>query len=161
VKQKKDDCIQEGDKDFGLWRLLDHTRFMISRLREQELDQVGLTPEQGHILDILNYFNGSATMNQLMNITMRRHHSISTQIDRMTKQGLVKKKKNSRDRREYSIIMTDKGREVFKRIKRDSIIQAFSCLSEDDKKALDTRLKSLLIHAYNLHGKQYQQTFPQ
>jgi len=161
VKQKKDNQFPAVDKDFGLWRLLDHTRFMISRLREKELDQVGLTPEQGHILDILNYFGGSATMNQLMNITMRRHHSISTQIDRMTRQGLVKKKKNTQDRREYTILMTEKGRNIFKQIKRDSITEAFACLSDEDKKALDTRLKSLLIHAYNLHGKQYQQTFPQ
>ncbi len=148
------------DPDFSLWRLLDHTRFMISRLRQKELDQVGLTSEQAYILDILVQNEGATNINQIAGITMRRHHSISTQIDRMVKQGLVKKKRNTKDRREFTILITEKGQTLFKQIKRDSIKQAFSCLSEEDKKELDVRLKSLLINAYNLNGKEYKQYFP-
>jgi DNA-binding MarR family transcriptional regulator len=160
VKPDKKIQIPEVDPDFGLWRILDHTRFMISRLRERELDLVGLTPEQAYILDILVQNDGSTNINQIAGITMRRHHSISTQIDRMVKQGLVRKKRSTRDRREFSILITEKGQEFFKQIKRDSIKQVFSCLSEEDKKELDTRLRSLLIHAYNLNGKEYKQYFP-
>jgi DNA-binding MarR family transcriptional regulator len=149
----------QEDNDFGLWRLLDHTRFMISRLRQRELDQVGLTPEQAYILDILEKYGGMTTINRLVEVTMRRHHSISTQIVRMVKQGLVKKKVSPKDHREFEISITPKGRELFSQISRESIKQAFSCLSKEDKKELDTRLKSLLIHAYNLNGKEYRQYF--
>jgi DNA-binding MarR family transcriptional regulator len=136
VKPKKEIQTTNVDPDFSLWRMLDHTRFMISRLREKELDLVGLTPEQAHILDILVQNDGSTNINQIAGITMRRHHSISTQIDRMVKQGLVKKKQSTRDRREFSILITEKGQE------------------------LDIRLKSLLINAYKLNGKEYKQYFP-
>jgi DNA-binding MarR family transcriptional regulator len=143
------------DGDFRLWRLLDHTRFMISRLREKELDQFGITPEMAHILDILSQNGGAATMNEIATITVRRHHSISTQIARMAKQALVKKLKSRADLRGYNIAITEKGQELFGRITRDSIKNAFSCLSDDDKKGLDVRLKSLLIHAYELNGKEF------
>jgi DNA-binding MarR family transcriptional regulator len=144
-----------ADFDFGLWRMLDHTRFMISRLREKELDQFGITPEMAHILDILSQNGGTATMNEIVAMTVRRHHSISTQIARMAKQGLVTKVKSQQDLRGYNIVITRKGQELFKRITRDSITNAFSCLSEDDKKGLDVRLQSLLIHAYELNGKEF------
>jgi DNA-binding MarR family transcriptional regulator len=161
VKSEKENQIPKVDPDFALWRILDHTRFMISRLRQKELDQVGLTPEQAYILDILIQNDGTTCINQIAGITMRRHHSISTQIERMVKQGLVKKKRSTRDRREFGILITEKGQALFKQIKRDSMKQVFSCLSEEDKKELDIRLKSLLISAYNLNGKEYKQYFPQ
>jgi len=149
-----------ADADFVLWRVLDHTRFMISRLREKELDQLGITPEMAHILDILCQGGGSATMNEIVQITVRRHHSISTQIARMAKQGLVKKIKSRTDQRGYKITITPKGRELFSRIPRVSIQEAFSCLSEEDKKGLRVRLNSLLIHAYQLNGKEFRVHFP-
>jgi DNA-binding MarR family transcriptional regulator len=128
---------------------------MISRLREKELDQFGITPEMAHILDILSHNNGSATMNEIAEITIRRHHSISTQIARMARQGLVNKIKTRSDLRGYNIQITEKRRELFKQITRDSIKTAFSCLSEEDKKGLDMRLKALLMHAYDLNDKEY------
>jgi DNA-binding MarR family transcriptional regulator len=143
------------DADFSLWRTLDHTRFMISRLREKELDQFGITPEMAHILDILSSTNGPVTMNDIVEITVRRHHSISTQIARMARQGLVRKIKSRSDLRGYNIQITEKGRALFEKITRDSIIKAFSCLSEEDKKGLDMRLKALLMHAYELNSKEF------
>jgi DNA-binding MarR family transcriptional regulator len=152
--------LSSADRDFGLWRLLDHTRFMISRLREKELDKFGITPETTHILDILSHNSGSRTMNELVEITVRRHHSISTQVVRMVKQGLVKKIKSKNDLREYNIVITEKGEQLFQKITRDSITAVFSCLSEEDKKALDTRLKILLLQAYDLNGKEYKWHLP-
>ena len=157
MKSNTDINISSEITDFELWRMLDHTRFMISRLRQRELDQVGLTPEQAYILDILERHGGMTTINQIAEITMRRHHSISTQITRMVKQGLVRKKVSALDHREYEISITARGRELFGQISRESITHAFSCLSTDDKKALRTRLMSLLVHAYNLNGKEYRQ----
>jgi MarR family transcriptional regulator, 2-MHQ and catechol-resistance regulon repressor len=158
--EKAIEGLSSTDRDFGLWRLLDHTRFMISRLREKELDQFGITPETAHILDILSHNSGSRTMNELVEITVRRHHSISTQIIRMVKMGLVKKIKSKNDLREYKVVITEKGDALFRRITRDSIAAAFSCLSEEDKKDLDTRLKSLLLQAYDLNGREYKWHLP-
>jgi DNA-binding MarR family transcriptional regulator len=138
------------DTDFSLWRVLDHTRFMIARSREMELAKYDLTPEQSHVLDILQESNGSTTINQLVVITQRQHHSISTLIDRMTKQGLVTKQKAGIDQRKYEVVITDKGKELVTKMTRDSIRIIFSGLSEEDKKRLHSYLSLLVKEAYRV-----------
>jgi DNA-binding MarR family transcriptional regulator len=139
--------------DFALWRLMDHTRFMIARNREMELARFGLTPEQSHILNILSLKGGSTTINEIVEITMRQHHSISTLINRMTKQELVKKTKTPTDNRIFQVVITPKGEKVLQKATQDSITMAFSCLSEKDKKELQANLKCLLSKAYDMLGK--------
>ena len=146
--------------DFRLWKLLDHTRFMVSRLRELELARFGLTQEQVHILDILCQHGGSTTMNEIVELTMRQHHSISTLINRMTKQNLVNKIKTPDDKRVYKVVITEKGRNLFNKVSRDSITMTFEVLSEEEKVALDSHLRKLLLKAYSLLGKEYRPFVP-
>ncbi len=146
--------------DFRLWKLLDHTRFMVSRLREIELARFGLTQEQVVVLDILYQRGGSTTMNEIVELTMRQHHSISTLINRMAKQGLVSKVKTPDDKRVFKVIITDKGRSLFGKVSRESITTTFAVLSEEDKVDLDTRLRKILLKAYALLGKEYRPYYP-
>jgi DNA-binding MarR family transcriptional regulator len=152
--------IPDYEENYKLWRLLDHTHFMISRLRGKELNEFGLTREQVYILDILAHSDGKSTMNNIMNITQRKHHSVSTQIDRMAKQGLISKKKNSDDSRQYEVSITKRGRALHAHIPRDSFNKTFSCLSENNKQELRSNLNCLLERAYTLHGIERKLFFP-
>jgi DNA-binding MarR family transcriptional regulator len=143
------------DRDFGLWKMLDHTRFMIFRLREKELFRFGLTPEQAHILDILSQNKGTTTINDIVDFTQRQHHSISTQISRMVKQGLVNKHKNASDKRKYEVSITNRGQTLLGKVTTLSINRAFACLSNKDKTELSGHLQCLLEKAYSLQGKQH------
>jgi len=147
---------RNNDIDFNLWRILNHTGFVIARSRKKELAQYGLTPEQAHILDILHHSGGTVTIQGIVTITMRQHHSISTLVDRMAKQGLVKKLKSASDARQYDVITTEKGQTLFSRTTRNAITDIFSALSGREKKELDTGLKKLRAKAYKLLGKKYQ-----
>jgi DNA-binding MarR family transcriptional regulator len=138
-----------------LWKLLDHTKFMVGRLREMELAHFGLTPEQVHVLDILFQSGGSTTINEIVELTMRQHHSISTLINRMTRQGLVSKVKTADDKRIFKVVITDKGQTVLKKVSRDSIVNTFTSLSEEEKMDLEGHLHKLLMRAYGLLGKEY------
>jgi DNA-binding MarR family transcriptional regulator len=149
---------QINDKNFELWRLLDHTGFMISRSREKELSRYGLSPEQAHILYILNKSNGATTIQDILKITMRQHHSISTLVNRMSMQGLVNKARSKEDARRFVLSITEKGQALFRSITRNSIDEIFSGLSEENKKGLDRGLKTLLAKAYQALGKKYQPT---
>ena len=144
-----------AEEDFKLWRFLDHTRYVIARLRELELAQYGLTPEQAYVLDILNANGGSTTMGQIADMTLRPHHTISTLIERMAKHGLLEKRRTPQDRRSYEIVVTAKGDELFRKVKRKSIEMAFSTLSKEDKRLLSSILKRLLSRSYELSGKQF------
>jgi DNA-binding MarR family transcriptional regulator len=140
---------------FRLWKLLDHTKFMVGRLREMELAHYGLTPEQVHVLDIIFQSGGTTTINEIVELTMRQHHSISTLINRMTRQGLVNKIRTADDKRIFKVVITDKGLSLIKKVSRDSIINTFTSLSEEEKVELDAHLHKLLIKAYSLLGKEY------
>ncbi len=148
----QDKIISEAGQNFALWRVFNHTNFMITRLREKELFQYGLTPEQAYILDILAENNGSSTINDMVDITQRQHHTISTQIDRMAKQGLVTRKKIATDKRKYEVAITNRGQTLRSKISRDSINMAFSCLSNKEKKQLEKYMSCLMDKAYELHG---------
>jgi DNA-binding MarR family transcriptional regulator len=144
----------ETPDDFTLWRILDHTEFMISRTREVELARFGMTPEQSQILDILNESGGSTTINELVNITQRQHHSISTLIERMYKQRLVTKKKSGTDKRQYEVVITQKGKELLKSMTRDSIRAIFASLTKEEMDLLKVLLMRLADEAYKVSKKE-------
>jgi DNA-binding MarR family transcriptional regulator len=153
-KASRDEVVQ-----FRLWRYLDHTRYMIFRLREKELAQVGLTPEQAHILDILQSAGGSTSINSIVKATQRQHNSMSTLVARMTKQGLVRKTRTRRDKRAYRIAITEKGEAVYQKIPRESVNQAFAILSLEEKEKLLSLMEQVLSHVYELHGTQFESGF--
>jgi MarR family transcriptional regulator, 2-MHQ and catechol-resistance regulon repressor len=159
MEQLKESEVIDPDENYGLWRLLDHTHFMISRLREKELHEFGLTPEQAYILDILAHSNGTSTINNIIEITQRKHHSVSTQIERMARQGLIDRKKHSADLRQYDISITARGQALLDRVTRDSFEKTFSCLQPDSKKELRKHLEYLLERAYGLHGIEHKSRF--
>ena len=144
-----------SEDNFRLWKLLDHTRFMISRSREMELADCGLTPEQSHVLEILRQNGGKSTINDIVEITQRQHHSISTLINRMVKQGLVTKKKDLNDNRKYEVVVTRKGKRLTTKMTTKSIDIVFREMSETDKSELRNYLNALLIRAYGVLGKEF------
>ncbi len=140
---------------YSTWRKLDHARYMIFRLREKELAQVGLTPEQAQILDIIYEAGGSTSINTIVQVTQRQHNSMSTLITRMAAQGLVRKTRTRRDKRIFRVTMTEKGMTAYLAKPREVFEQAFSCLSQHDLDELNDYLKRIYIHVYELSGIEY------
>jgi DNA-binding MarR family transcriptional regulator len=153
VTENADQSKAVVDVDFALWRFLDQTRYMIFRQREKELLGLDVTPEQAHVLDILQVSHGVTTINEIVRLTQRKHNSISTLIDRMSKQGLVTKMRIKQDKRAFKIVLTDKGSQVFYKIPKESVKKAFSCLSDNEKGQLRSYLDRLLAHAYDSVGE--------
>ncbi len=155
MNQQLSGAYSPADEDFKLWRFLDHTRYAISRVRELELARFGLTPEQAYVLDLLTDRGGSTTMNDIMDMTLRQHHTISTLVARMARHGLVEKTRSATDGRKYKVVITKSGRELFEKVTRESIVMAFSPLSKADKREFSALLKRLLTKAYELNGKRF------
>jgi DNA-binding MarR family transcriptional regulator len=138
-------------KTLSTWVLLDFTRFAIGKLRDTELATLGLTPEQTAILKILNSHNGSSTISDISEYWMRQHHSVSTLINRMAKQGMVEKIKHPKQK-EFQILITSKGRELHNKLSQKSLDEVFSNLSEEDLQKLSQLLQLLLIKARKMAG---------
>ena len=144
-----------AEEDFRLWRFLDHTRYAISRSREIELASFELTPEQVYVLDIINVGGGVTTIGTIMEMTLRQHNTVSTLIDRMAKKGLIKKRRSETDQRQYEIVMTKSGQELFGKVTRKSIETVFSALTKEEKRELSSLLTRLLSRAYEVSGKRW------
>ncbi|MDH5396627.1 MAG: MarR family transcriptional regulator, partial [Cyclobacteriaceae bacterium] len=70
-----------------------------------------VTPEQFTLLAALHYEEG-CTQGKLAGLVNRDKTTISRVIDNMVKNGLVKRKVQSKDRRGRIITLTDKGRQI-------------------------------------------------
>jgi DNA-binding MarR family transcriptional regulator len=151
---KKEIDLQDSQytpKPFNTWVLMDYTAFAISRLRDAELSQIGLTHEQSAILQILVRNKGRSTIHEISIAWMRQPNSVSTLINRMEKQGLVSKNRLAKQR-EYSIKITKKGYDLLKIVPGVIIEDVFSILSAEDIRKLTQYLTLLFIEARTLQG---------
>jgi DNA-binding MarR family transcriptional regulator len=153
MTNKNPDCqdVLRSTKTISTWVLLDFTRFAISKLRDNELASIGLTPEQTAILKILDSHNGSSTISDISEYWMRQPHSVSTLINRMAKQGMVEKIKHPKQK-EFQIVITPKGRELHNKVSQESLDKVFSNLSEEDLQKFSQFLQLLLVKARKMAG---------
>jgi DNA-binding MarR family transcriptional regulator len=156
VQMNKKQEDRDNTIDLRLWKLMDHTVFVINRTRKKELGLYGLTPEKAYVLDILHRSGGSVTIQKIADITMRRHNSISTLVNRMVKQGYVEKTKDPEDGRQYNVTITEKGQALFDVFTTNTLMDIFSILSEKDKSRLEQGLKELRDNAYRVLGQEYE-----
>jgi DNA-binding MarR family transcriptional regulator len=135
-----------ADVDLELWKLLDHAHSGVSRARELELGQYGLTLEQAGLLRTLMEKGGSATNSEIADSYMRQYNSVTTLVNRMEKSGLVKKEKSPADKR-FIVSITDKGLNLYNKVTLNSIRMAFLELSSSEKQELAKYLAQVTVKA--------------
>jgi DNA-binding MarR family transcriptional regulator len=143
------------DRPFDMWVLLSRTQYAILRLRELELLPFGISTAQAQVLNILHNAGGKLTLTQISKYTMRRHHSVSNLIIKMAEQGLVEKTKIA-DSKEFTIAITEKGREQYNTDVNSRIGKIFETLSDKEKQQLIDNLKKVLSTTRDLLGVDYQ-----
>jgi len=136
---------------YVLWSQLDGTRFAVSRLRELELARLGLTVEQASFLRVLADAGRSITAKDLEDASLRQHHSVSTLVERMTKMGLVEKKKTAGERR-HRINITQRGKKLLSGLPTVALEMTFSALTGTEKRQLAASLLLLRRRARELLG---------
>ena len=143
---------------FDLWGVLAQTHNAISRSRFLEIAEGGLTPEKANILHIIQINGGSIPQNKVSSITMRRQHSVSDLVNRMVREGLIKKTKNP-ENRAYIIKMSKKGKEKYHNLKRNTLNTIFSVLTPEDRSTMYSILYKLLSRSRSLLGLDYTTPF--
>jgi DNA-binding MarR family transcriptional regulator len=76
----------------------------------------------------------------------RERHNITTLIDRLSRDGLVKTKHDTKDRRSINITITRKGRKVLdeaKSVAKEIVNQVMSSISEEDATKLEKLVGAL------------------
>lgn len=140
--------------DYDIWGKVTEVNKLVGKARSIELSAINLTPEQSHILRILMYNGGTSTINEIADISLRTHNTVSILIKRMEKMGLVYKEKKESSK-QYLISITEKGSVLFNTMPINSIEMIFSALSEEEKQIFSSYLDKLEEEARHILGLDY------
>ena len=77
MTKREEEDVQTVAGDYDIWGKFTEVYKLIGKARNMELSTIGLSPEQSHILRILTYKGGSSTINDLSDLTLTRHNTVS------------------------------------------------------------------------------------
>lgn len=146
--KKNPKIIPTGDPSFDLWRCFLQTEVLISRARQRELSELGISTSIATVLDCVKKHGNNATATQLSRWTLRAPQSISGIIKRMEKQGLIRKRIDPQKKNTVRISLTEKAEKLYKEVLlRKSIKKIMSCLTEEEAKRFESCLLKLRKNA--------------
>lgn len=133
------------DRDYELWLLCHQFHDVMVRIREEELRrQAGISRMQAAVLFIVKSIKGPATPAEISRWMFREPHTVSGLLNRMEKQGLVKKVKDLERKNLIRVVITDKGEEAYRRSREMKAVRSImSSLSEEKKDNLRRYLETL------------------
>lgn len=104
------------------------------------------------VLRILAANGGTMTPSEIAKWTLRTRHNITTLVDRLERDGLVRAECNARDKRFVNVILTGNGRKVLDQttpVAREIVNQAMFSIGEGDALLLEKALRVLRQNAHN------------
>ena len=104
------------------------------------------------VLQILATNGGAMTPSQIAEWTFRERHNITTLINRMKRDGLVRVDRNIKDKRFVSVSLTAKGRKVLKQampVAREIVNRVMLSISEGNTIPLERSLRVLRQNAHD------------
>ena len=149
------------NQDYELWALLNQTSYAIYRAIEKELKQFDIPMMHAEVLFVVKNAEGPVTPAEISRWLFREPHTVSGLLNRMEKQGLVRRVKDLERKNLIRVVITEKGEEAYHR-SRDlkSIRNILSCLSLKERDNLRAYLKTLRSKALEELRVERQLPFP-
>ncbi len=130
-----------SDKDYNLWMLVARTRDAMLRARQKELRRYNIRVKQAGTLLVIQMLGDKARPAEICRRLFRDSQSVCEILDRMEKQGLVKRIKEPDKTRRVRVVLTEKGQKAYQySLKRDSIHNIIGCLSKEEQKQFESFL---------------------
>ena len=128
--------------------LLNRARDLLLDTRQKELAPYYISSRQAYILFILYNLGHKATLAELAKLNEREINTLSVQMTRMEKEGLVKKVRELPKSTLLRFELTEKGIDVYKntsKMRADKTIM--SVLSEEECQQLISSLQKIITKA--------------
>ena len=152
---------ESNDFSYALWQLVIHTSYTMKRARQRELLQFGITFRNSAVLSTIIRLGDEATLSNIAQQLILEKNSMSAQLTRMEKEGIIKKVKDPKKKNLMSITLTNKGHELYvKGLERNAINSVMSTLTEDEKQALWAILAKLRDKSMIELGKESVNLYP-
>jgi DNA-binding MarR family transcriptional regulator len=133
-----------GDKDYQLWFLLNQARDSVFKVRQRELSEYGISPEEARVMFIVHVLNNNCTPAEIAKWRLRRHHTVLSILNRMEQKKLISKTKDLERKNLVKVSLTDKGQQAFyQSTKIDLLHQVMSSLSQEERQQLRSFLETL------------------
>ena len=129
------------------------TSDVVHRYVDIELRKLGSWPIRFAVLNSIVVNGGSITPAAIGKQLLRSSHAVTSVLDTLTKEGLVRRVHNVTDRRSVKVYMTEKGWEATKRIvpiAEDISKRILSCLMDDEIRTMEILLERLRAHVLSL-----------
>ena len=149
------------DQDHSLWILLAEARHAMFKVRQRELHRrYNLTIAQAAVLVAVNVLCEQATPSHIAQWLFREIHSVSGILSRMEEQGLVRKCRDQDKKSIVRVSLTEDGHKLYRKvIKRESVHEIMSSLSEEQCQQLTSCLETLRLKAIKELGMEINMPF--
>ena len=140
------------DPQLSAWLLLHQTYNMVVKIEDTVLARIGISNQKYAALIAMKYIEGPVTPSDIAHWLDRNTNTITTLVDRMEKNGLVKRQRNMHDRRSVRLVMTKKGKETLEaatKIGWQVVQDVLGELSEDELRRLSQMLEMVRCRAFD------------
>jgi len=125
------------DDDYNLIALINQTGHAFSLARTRELSAHGLSMMRAAVLLVLQVRDNNATPTEISQWLLREPHTISALLDRMEKDGLIRRYRDLHKRNTVRVAMTEKGRNAYQEsLTRETFHNVMSVLTPDEREQL-------------------------
>jgi DNA-binding MarR family transcriptional regulator len=139
-----------NDDDYNLIAVINQTSHAWSLARTRELAKYGydLSIMRSAVLLVLKVLDNNATPTQISQWMLREPHTISALLDRMEKDGLIRRFRDMHKKNTVRVSMTEKGREAYQlSLEREAFHSLMSVLSDTEREQLRNVMTKLWLRA--------------
>jgi DNA-binding MarR family transcriptional regulator len=132
------------DEIHDTWNVLAHTYRLMGRLWNKELSGYDFSREQALNLMIIKCLGDNATPYRVSRFQAQEHNTVSDMLNRMGKQGLITKIRESHGKSRVKVKLTELGERAYSQsLRRDVLYRIMSILSESELQQLLSTLSKL------------------
>jgi DNA-binding MarR family transcriptional regulator len=125
------------DEIHDTWNTFAVTYRLIAKLWNRDLMAYHVTREQALNLAIIKHLGENATPYRISRFQVQEHNTVSDMIERLEKQGLVTKVRESQGKSRVKVRLTKLGEKVYNlSLRRHSLYKIMSALSSSQMKEL-------------------------
>ena len=126
-----------NDDDYNLMALINQTGHAVSLARSRELGKHDLSMMRAAVLLVLQIRDSNATPTEISQWLLREPHTISALLDRMEKDGLIRRFRDLHKKNTVRVAMTAKGRDAYQiSLKRETFHNIMSVLTHEEREQL-------------------------
>ena len=130
------------------WLLISKARHLMIEARKKELAPYGISPRLAHVAQGLYNLGGKATLAELAKHSERGRSTLSLQLTKMEKDGLVKKIRENPKSALKRFELTEKGVIAYKNAEeKRSVKRIMSVISDEELQQLTLILNKLIWEA--------------